>query len=87
MYFSTDKNVGTGTLCNVSLGGWRVSSDMHVKRGASLTLFATLPDHKQAVLVDEAKVCWSRGHEFGLAIQKIAAPDAERLRSFITACM
>lgn len=38
-------------------------------------LFATLPDDKQAVLVDQAKVCWSHGHEFGLAIQKIALPE------------
>jgi hypothetical protein len=56
-----------------------------VKPGASVTLFATLPDHKEAVLVDQAKVCWSRGHDFGLAIQKIAPADAERLKAFIVA--
>lgn len=85
MYFSTDESVGTGTVCNVSLGGWRVSSDTHVKPGTTVTLFATLPDHKQAVLVDQAKVCWSRGHEFGLVIRKIAPLDAHRLKSFISA--
>jgi hypothetical protein len=85
IYFSSDEGDGTGTLCNVSLGGWRVSSEAHVKPGESVTFFATLPDQKQAVLVDQAKVCWSRGSEFGLAIRKITPEDAERLKVFISA--
>jgi PilZ domain len=85
IYFSSGDGVSTGTVCNVSLGGWCVRSDTHVQPGASLTLFATLPDRKQAVLVDQAKVCWSHGHEFGLSIQKIAPADAARLKGFIVA--
>ena len=85
VYFSTDEEAGTGSFYNISLGGWRIYSDLHVKPGACVTLFATLPDDKQAILVDQAKVCWSKGHEFGLAIEKIAPPDVKRLKSFITA--
>ena len=85
VYFSTDEVASTGSLCNVSLGGWRVHSETHVNPGASVTLFATLPDHKEAVLVDQAKVCWSQGHDFGLVIQKITPADAERLKGFIVA--
>ena len=84
MYFSTDESIGTGLICNVSLGGWAVRSNTPVKSGASVTLFATLPDHKQVILVDQAKVCWTTCHEFGLAIRKIAPQDAERLKDFIT---
>lgn len=83
VYFSTGEVMSTGSLCNVSRGGWRVRSYTHVKRGATMTLFATLPDHKQAVLVDKAKVCWTKGDEFGLAIKKIAQADSERLNTFI----
>jgi hypothetical protein len=84
MYFSTGDSMGTGSICNVSLYGWKVRSDTHVKPGTSVTLFATLPDHKQPVLVDQATVCWSQGHEFGLANRKIASIDAERLKAFMT---
>jgi hypothetical protein len=35
------------------------SVNTHVKPGDAVTFFATLPDHQQAVLVDEAKVSWS----------------------------
>lgn len=85
LYFSSDQVYGTGTVWNLSLGGWRVDSDTPVKRGTTLTLFVMLPDNKHAVLVDEATVCWSRGHEFGLAIHKIQSKDGARLKDFITA--
>jgi hypothetical protein len=86
MYFSSDESEGIGTVQDVSLGGWRVRSvHTHVKPGDAVTFFATLPDHQQAVLVDQAKVCWSRGDDFGLAIGKITTQDAKRLKGFISA--
>ena len=86
MYFSSDENEGIGSVQDVSVGGWRVRSvHTHVKPGDAVTFFATLPDHQQAVLVDQAKVCWSRGDEFGLAIGKITLQDAKRLKGFISA--
>ena len=86
IYFSSDENEGTGTVQDVSVGGWRVRTDhTHVKLGDDVTFFATLPDHQQPVLVDQARVCWSRGDEFGLAIGKITTQDAKRLKGFISA--
>ena len=70
IYFSSDENEGDHT---------------QVKLGDDVTFFATLPDHQQAVLVDQARVCWSRGDEFGLAIGKITTQDAKRLKGFISA--
>ena len=84
VYFSGDQGEGTGTVQDVSVGGWRVrSTGTHVKPGEDVTFFATLPDHEQAVLVDHARVCWSRGDEFGLAIGTITVQDAERVKGFI----
>ena len=86
IYFSTDESEGTGTVQDVSVGGWGVRSvHTHVRPGDAVTFFATLPDHQQAVLVDQAKVCWSRGDDFGLAIGKITVQDAKRLKGFIFA--
>jgi hypothetical protein len=85
LYFSSDQLYGTGTVWNLSLGGWRVDSDVEVATGTTLTLFVMLPDSKQALLVDQAVVCWSRGHEFGLAVHQIKPEDAARLQDFIIA--
>ena len=86
MYFSGDQGTGTGTVRDLSIRGWRVrSTGTHVKPGEDVTFFATLPDRQQAVLVDHARVCWSRGDEFGLVIGKMARQDAERLKGFIAA--
>jgi PilZ domain len=85
MYFSGDQEEGTGTVQDISVGGWRVrSTHTHVKPGEDVTFFATLPDHQQAVLVDHARVCWSRGDEFGLAIGKMTTQDAKRLKGFLS---
>ena len=82
MYFSSNESEGIGTVRDVSLGGWRVrSTKTHVKPGDAVRLFATLPDHQEAVLVDQAKICWSRGEEFGLAIRKIPTQDADASKS------
>ena len=43
MYFSGDQLYGTGTVWNVSIGGWRVDSDMTVEPGTALTLYIMLP--------------------------------------------
>jgi hypothetical protein len=51
--------------------------------GTALTLFVMLPDNQEALLVDQATVCWSRGHEFGLVIRRINDQDRVRLRDFI----
>jgi hypothetical protein len=41
-----------------------------------------LPDEKQT-LVDQAVVCWRRGHEFGLVIREMKEQDRVRLKDFI----
>ena len=83
LYFTSDTLNGTGTVWNFSLGGWRVDSEVRVIAGTRLTLFVMLPDDKEALLVDQAVVCWSRGHEFGLVIREMKNQDRVRLRYFI----
>ena len=39
LYFSNDQVHGTGTVWNLSLGGWRIDSDVEVATGNMLTLF------------------------------------------------
>ncbi len=87
VYFSTGAVCGTGTVWNLSLSGFRVDSDIALQQGTSVTIFAFLPDNQHAIVVNQAMVCWSRGHEFGLAIQNIQPRDATQLQRFIRASL
>ena len=83
LYFTSDTLNGTGTVWNISLGGWRVDCEVTVPAGTTLTLFVLLPDDKETLLVDQAVVSWSRGLEFGLVIREMKDQDRIRLRNFI----
>ena len=85
MYFSTGDVYGPGTVWNVSLGGWRVDREVPLERGTMLKVYVMLPDCEETIVVDQAMVSWSRGHEFGLSIRHIQPHDAAYLRAFITA--
>ena len=70
-------------MWNLSLGGLRVDSDLWVACGRMLKLFIMPPECEHAIVVDHAIVCWSRGHEFGIAIREMKDQDASRLKDFI----
>ena len=84
VYFSTDGVSGTGTMWNLSLGGLRMESDVWLASGRMLKLFIMPPECDHAIVVDHATVCWSRDHDFGLAIRQITPHDAVHLKDFMT---
>jgi hypothetical protein len=56
---------GQGILWNLSCTGWRFSSDLPLRPGATLSLTVMLPN-EQRIVLPEAVVRWSRGQEFGI---------------------
>ncbi|MCI0427174.1 MAG: PilZ domain-containing protein [Nitrospiraceae bacterium] len=56
---------GQGTLWNLSCTGWRLSGDLLMRPGETLSLTVTL-QNKQCSEVLQAVVRWSRGQEFAL---------------------
>ena len=56
---------GHGTVWNVSCTGWRLSGDLPMRPGETLSLTVTLPN-EQRIAVPEAVVRWSRGQEFAV---------------------
>ena len=54
-----------GTIWNVSCTGWRLSGDLPMRPGETLSLTVTLPN-EQRIAVPEAVVRWSRGQEFAV---------------------
>ena len=66
MYFSSDQLYGTGTVWNVSIGGWRVDSDMAVDPGTALTLYIMLHSYLDATQSDFAlRISGCRIHRAG----------------------
>ncbi len=56
---------GQGTVWNLSFTGWRLSGDLPMRPGETLSLTVTLPN-EQRIEVPNAVVRWSRGQEFAV---------------------
>jgi hypothetical protein len=56
---------GQGTIWNLSCTGWRLSGDLPMRAGETLSLTVTLPN-EQRIEIPEAVVRWSRGQGFAV---------------------
>jgi hypothetical protein len=55
-----------------------------VTAGLEMTLFLYLPDGRDPLFILNARVAWSKGHEFGVEILKMNLREHNRLRYFIS---
>jgi len=69
---------GQGTIWNLSCVGWRLSGDLPMRPGKTLSLPATLPN-EQCIEVSQAEVCWSRGQEFAVESLRLVQEPEERI--------
>ena len=74
---------GQGTVWNLSCTGWRLSGDLPMCPGETLSLTVTLPN-EQRIEVPEAVVRWSRGEDFAVEVVKIEPHTQAQLRHYIT---
>ena len=70
---------GKGTVWNLSCTGWRLSGDLPMRPGETLSLTVMLPN-EQRIEVPEAVVQWSRGQEFAVENVVIAPHTHARLQ-------
>jgi hypothetical protein len=71
---------GSGTIWNISLTGWRLSSDLPLQVGQSFTMTVTLPD-RQSLFVEAGIVRWVHGEDYGvetLVVEKETQSPAEQ---------
>jgi hypothetical protein len=73
---------GQGTIWNLSCTGWRLSGDLPMRPGETLSLTITLPN-EQCIEVPEAVVRWSRGQEFAVETVKIEQHTHARLQHYV----
>ncbi len=74
---------GHGTVWNLSCDGWRLSGDLPMRAGATLSLTVTLPN-EQRIEIPEAMVRWSRGQEFAVENITIEPHTQARLKHYVT---
>ena len=73
---------GHGTVWNLSCTGWRISGDLPMRPGETLSLTVTLPN-EQRIEILEAVVRWSRRQEFGVETVDTATHTEARLNHFV----
>jgi hypothetical protein len=74
---------GQGTVWNLSCTGWRLSGDLPMRPGETLSLTVTLPN-EQHILIPQAVVRWSRGQEFAVENLAIEPHTQARLQHYVT---
>jgi hypothetical protein len=73
---------GQGTVWNLFCTGWRLSDDLPMRLGETLSLTVTLPN-EQRIVVPEAVVRWSRGQEFAVENTSIEPHTHARLQHYV----
>lgn len=74
--------LGQGTVWNLSCTGWRLSGDLPMRPGETLSLTVTLPN-EQHIEVPEAIVRWSRGQEFAVENLAMEPHTHARLQHYV----
>lgn len=73
---------GKGIVWNLSLNGLRLSGDLPMRPGETLSLTVTL-SNEQRIKVSEAVVRWSRDQEFAVETIKIDECTIARLQHYV----
>jgi hypothetical protein len=71
-----------GTVWDLSCSGWRLSGDLPMRPGETLSLTTTLPN-EQHILIPVAVVRWSRGDEFAAENVVIEQLTHVRLQRYV----
>ena len=80
-----DVLIGDGMVVDLSKGGLGIRGNQLVPVGMELALFLYLPDGEDPLFVLEARVAWTRGHQFGVKFLKLSIREGNRLHSFLRA--
>lgn len=73
---------GHGTVWNLSVSGWRLTGNVPMRLGDTLSLTVTLPN-EQRIEVPETVVRWSRAQEFAGENVSIKSHTEARLQHFV----
>ena len=73
---------GHGSVCNLSLTGWRFSGDLPLRVGEVCSLTVNLPPY-QSIYVAAGIVRWVRGEEYGVETLVIDDESREDVEEYL----
>lgn len=82
-FFLNAETRGRGFVWNLSPQGCRVDAEKEVPVGTELTITLHLDQADEHIHVHRAVVAWNCGHECGLRITDIDAPQARLLKRYL----
>lgn len=74
---------GEGLICELSLGGCRLDSDLTLAPCTGLTLQLDLPHEAGAITIEHAVVRWAYGRQCGIEFLRLQDEDRARLQRFL----
>lgn len=74
---------GEGFICELSLGGCRLESDLQLAPGTELTLQWYLPHEASVIAIDHAMVRWAHTRQVGIEFLHLQQEDTTRLQQFL----
>lgn len=83
LLYANDELIGHGTMLNVSRLGCQIAGTMPVSEGMQLRIWVTPPHREETLCVEEARVLWVKGHEFGVELRRLAPFHQRWLQSFL----
>ncbi len=84
VYFLGQEIGGKGRLWNLSLSGCRMDSGQAAAPGMVFSMLLQLSE-RDAVLIEGARVVWTRGAEYGIHITAIRPGELAHLERFLIA--
>lgn len=83
--FSGQRREGQGRTLDISAGGCKIESDMHVELGGKFECRLHVPGFDWPLRIDEATVRWIDGNTFGIGFTRIAAEEFDKLQTVLKA--
>jgi hypothetical protein len=87
LYYLGEGLVGTGTVRDLSVKGWRIDGDKPVTVGMKLALRVFLPDQPKAIDIEGVTVQWVKDRQFGLEVVHMSADTQARIVEFVDAML
>lgn len=85
LYYAGIGIQGQGILSNLSIEGCQVQGTIPVKKGTKLTIIILHPETPRPIIVDKARVAWSKGRRFGLSYEVLYPSERRNVLELLQA--
>lgn len=85
LYYMSGTMIGKGVMTNLSLSGFRVQGEHALDPGVELSLRVVLSEEGAPIEIQQARVQWVDGCDFGVKILRISPIAVKQITHTLTA--